>query len=89
MKRFFNFYFLPMVFCAGVFSAIGVIGNLDLGWFTLAVCLGVLIGAYDGALDDGWPLPRLVWQTPSMYRNAGLFLKIGDQRWRLFSVSSR
>lgn len=48
--------------------------------------LGLLVGLYSAALEDGVRLPRLVWQSPAMFRNAGLFLKCGDRRWRLLRV---
>jgi hypothetical protein len=51
--------------------------------------LAVLLALYADALDAGLRLPRLVWQSPAMFRNAGLFLKWGDRRWRLVRVTVR
>jgi hypothetical protein len=50
------------------------------------LCIGLLVGLYSAALDAGVTLPRLVWQSPALFRNAGLFLKWGDRRWRLLRV---
>lgn len=27
---------------------------------------------------------RLIWQSPRLFRNAGLFLKLGNRRFRIF-----
>lgn len=29
---------------------------------------------------------KLIWQTPKIYRYAGLYLKIGNKRYRIFKV---
>lgn len=31
-------------------------------------------------------LPKLIWQSPKMFKYAGLFLKIGNKRYRVFKV---
>lgn len=28
-------------------------------------------------------LPKLVWQSPKLYKYAGLYLKVGNKRYRL------
>ena len=58
---------------------------------SLAGCL-LMAGAvalYCVLLDAGVRLPRLVWQSPKLFRNSGLFLKCGDRRWRLVRVQVR
>lgn len=51
--------------------------------------LAVLLALYADALESGLRLPRLVWQSPLLFKNAGLFLKFGDRRWRLLLVVVR
>jgi hypothetical protein len=29
---------------------------------------------------------KLIWQTPALYRYAGLYLKVGNKRYRIFRV---
>lgn len=31
-------------------------------------------------------LPKLIWQSPKIYFYAGLYLKIGNKRYRLIKV---
>ena len=31
---------------------------------------------------------KLIWQTPKLYRYAGLYLKIGNKKYRVFKVGS-
>jgi hypothetical protein len=45
-----------------------------------------LIALYSLSLDAGLRLPRLIWQSPQLFGNAGLFLKFGDRRWRLVRI---
>lgn len=33
-----------------------------------------------------FPKIRLIWQTPLLYKYAGLYLRINDKRYRLFRV---
>lgn len=32
---------------------------------------------------------KLIWQSPRMFHYAGLYLKIGNKRYRLFKVGAR
>lgn len=32
---------------------------------------------------------RLLWQSPRLYRFAGLYLKVGNKRYRLFRVGDQ
>jgi hypothetical protein len=78
-----------LVILLGLLMAASIVGlNFDQTW-PMVFGFGLLVGAYSHALDDGIPLPRLIWQSPRLYRNAGLFLKMGDRRWWLVSVNSR
>ena len=71
--------------CLGAVMVAAVLtGGQALGASTL--CLGLLVGLYSASLEHGMRLPRLVWQSPALSRNAGLFLKWGDRRWRLLRV---
>ena len=29
---------------------------------------------------------KLIWQTPKLYRYAGLYLKVNDKKYRVFKV---
>jgi hypothetical protein len=31
-------------------------------------------------------MPKLIWQSPKLFRYAGLYLKIGNKRYRIFRV---
>lgn len=58
---------------------------------SLEACLLMACGValYLSALEAGLRLPRLVWQSPRLFRNSGLFLKCGDRRWRLLRWMTR
>ena len=84
MSRLKNFVLHTGVCLAAVMVAAVLTGGQAFSATTLFI--GVLVGLYSAGLEDGLRLPRLVWQSPSLYRNAGLFLKCGDRRWRLLRV---
>jgi hypothetical protein len=31
-------------------------------------------------------MPKLIWQSAKLFKYAGLYLKIGDKRYRIFKV---
>ena len=31
-------------------------------------------------------LPKLIWMTPKLFKYGGLYLKVGNKRYRLFRV---
>jgi hypothetical protein len=33
--------------------------------------------------------PKLIWQSPKLFYYAGLFLKLGDKRYRIIKVGQR
>lgn len=30
--------------------------------------------------------PKLIWQTPKLFKYAGLYLKLGNKRYRIYKV---
>ncbi|MDB5938558.1 MAG: hypothetical protein JWP77_922 [Polaromonas sp.] len=42
-------------------------GEEPLAWSTWAI--GLALGVYSAGLEAGWRLPRLVWQSPALFRN--------------------
>lgn len=86
MKRFNAYMFHVAVALWVAIAASWVATGQDIGHPGL-VLLVIFLGLYGAALDDGVRfVPRLVWQSPALFRNAGLFLKCGDRRWRLLRV---
>lgn len=58
---------------------------LILGWcdWAYAATMGGLVGLSMALEEDGI---TLAWQTPRLYRNAGLYLKVRNKRYRIWKV---
>lgn len=84
MNRLLN-YTVPMAFFVAIFMIpLFVLGEIEMMrrafWFAIA------IGFYEGLAQDGI---KLVWQTPTIFYHAGLYLKVRDKRYRLIRVGPR
>lgn len=83
-----NLYLWHVSLSIWVFVAAGFLLQVESppAWIKLAP---YLLGLYSAALADGMRLPKLVWQSPALFRNSGVFLKCGDRRWRLLRWGAR
>jgi hypothetical protein len=44
---------------------------------------------YDLASGAAMNFPKLIWQSPKMFYYAGVYLKLGNKRYRIFKIGER
>jgi len=79
-----SIYLASMGFFASIFAIPWLIGGDYRWWYPLA--LGCVVGLAMRLEEDG---VRLIWQSPRLFQCAGLYLKIGNKRYRVAKVGLR